>query len=56
MKKKKKPFDPLFAADWELKVQKAKNKNADGRRKWLADHIIDTLALIVAIIALIRTF
>ena len=55
-KRRKIPEDFLFGADQKLKAKKEQMRKTDVRRQWLADHIIDTLALIVAIIALIRTF
>ena len=56
MKKKQSSPDLLFGAAQNLKAKKEKKRKADVRRQWFADHIIDILALIVAIIALVRTF
>ena len=40
----------------EMMKQKQKKERIEFLKKWLADKLIDILALVVAVIALIRTF
>lgn len=40
----------------EMMKQKQKEERIEFLKKWLADKLIDILALVVAVIALIRTF
>lgn len=56
MKRNKVQTDDIFEAARLAKEKRAKMARNEQVKSWLAEHGIETLALIVAIIALIRTF
>lgn len=56
MKKDKIKTDDIFEASRLAKEKRAKLARKDHVKSWFAEHGVETLALIVAIVAIIRTF
>lgn len=56
MKKEQIKTDDIFEASRLAKEKRAKLARKSQVKSWLAEHGVETLALIVAIVALIRTF
>ena len=56
MSKQKPKVDDYWEAVRLAKEKRKRMARADAVKAWLAEHTVETLALIIAIIALIRTF